>query len=102
MRQTIAGRVYDTNTLTRVTFWHNHCPPNHPQFQRYFVYQAGVDRYVVWVRTGSRRGHLDTLLVMDRRDLDVLLAATQGRDRRRSIVRALAQLPHLSSTLKGA
>ncbi len=102
MRQTIAGRVYDTNTLTRVTFWHNHCPPNHPQFQRYFVYQAGVDRYVVWVRTGSHRGNLDTLFVLDRCDLDVLLAGTKQLDRRRSIVRVLAQLPHTLSATKGA
>lgn len=102
MRQTIAGRVYDTNTMPRVTFWHNHCPPHHPQFQRYFVYQAGVDRYVVWVRTGLRRGNLDTLFVLDRCDLEALLAGTQGIDRRRSVVRVLAQLPHLSLSLKGA
>ena len=102
MRQTIAGRVYDTHTLTPVTFWHNHCPPNHPQFQRYFVYQAGADRYVVWVRTGQRRGNLDKLFVMDRCDLNRLLAGTKALDRRRSIVRVLAQLPHVAPTPKGA
>jgi len=92
MRENVDGVTYDTNTLTPLHLWHNYCPPDHPQYQRYFVYRADTNRYVVWVKTGIRRGGLNQLIVLDRAGLESLYQATVRADRRRSLARVLAQL----------
>ena len=92
MHQTINGVLYDTNTLTPLHLWHNYCPPDHPQYQRYFVYRADTNRYVVWVKTGIRRGGLNQLIVLDHAGLEVLYRATERKDRRRSLARILDRL----------
>ena len=93
MRQVIHGITYDTAQLTPWRLWCNHRPPNHPDFQRYFVYRQSVDRYVIWVRTGMRRGGLDQLVLLDHAGLEALYQATMPHDHRRSLARVLAALP---------
>lgn len=92
MRQMVNGTMYDTNTLAPLHLWHNHCPPDHPQYQRYIVYRHSLDCYVVWMKTGMRRGGLNQLVVLDHRGLDALYGATESKDRRRSLARVLTQL----------
>ncbi len=96
MRQAIQGIPYDTQTLSPLHLWHNYCPPDHPQYQRYIVYRAAVDFYVVWVKTGSRRGGLNQLIGLSRVQLDTLYQSTVRQDRRRSLARVVA--PWLSPT----
>ncbi|NMP24507.1 hypothetical protein [Sulfobacillus harzensis] len=92
MRQNVNGITYDTSTLTPLHLWHNHCPPDHPQYQRYIVYRHHVDCYVVWVKTGIRRGGLNQLVVINHVGLTALYRGTEAQDRRRSLARVLQQL----------
>lgn len=92
MRQIINGISYDTALLTPMHLWHNHCAPDHPQYQRYIVYRNGLGSYVVWIKTGIRRGHLNQLLVLNHVGLEKLYRATELADRRRSLARVVGQL----------
>lgn len=97
MRQNVDGVTYDTHAMTPLKLWHNFCPPDHPQYQRYIVYRHSLHCYVAWIKTGVRRGGLNQLVVLDRLGLEALYRATILKDRRRSLARVLPQLPTRSA-----
>ena len=97
MRQVVNGTTYDTSTLAPLHLWHNHCPPDHPQYQRYIVYRHSFNCFVVWIKTGIRRGGLNQLVVLDHAGLEALYRATEFADRRRSLARVLDRLPERSA-----
>ena len=97
MRQVVNGTAYDTSALAPLHLWHNHCPPDHPQYQRYIVYRHSFNCFVVWIKTGIRRGGLNQLVVLDHAGLEALYRATEWADRRRSLARVLDRLPERSA-----
>lgn len=90
MQQRINGILIDTDRLKPLYLFHNQLPPDSPFYQRFTVYQ-GVNVYIVWVRTGIRRGGLNQLVALDRPSLTTL-HQTMTRDRRHSLARILKTL----------
>ncbi len=92
MRQQVNGVVFDTDRLKASYLWLNDRAPDDPRYQRYIVYRITDAVYIVWVRTGALRGHLNQLLWLNREDVTTLYRATAQGDRRRSLRPVIQQL----------